>query len=142
MNDVNTAKSRIGYIISFSGCPITWASKLQTQIVFITIEAEYIALSQSLREVIPMSNLLMKISRSVMCSYSTTPKLYCKSFEENSGALEFVKTPKMRHRKKHINLVFHQFRVFFATWSNHNLPRGYVGPAGRYFHKTYILSSV
>jgi hypothetical protein len=30
MNDVSTANSRTGYIISFAGCPTTWASKLQT----------------------------------------------------------------------------------------------------------------
>jgi hypothetical protein len=46
MNDVSTAKSRTGYMISFYGCPITWASKLQTQIALSTTEAEYIALSQ------------------------------------------------------------------------------------------------
>jgi hypothetical protein len=54
MNDLSTAKSQTGYIISFAGCPITWASKLQTQIALSTTEAEYIALSQSLREVILM----------------------------------------------------------------------------------------
>jgi hypothetical protein len=53
MNDVSTAKSRTGYIISFDGCTITWASKLQTNIALSYTEAEYIALSQSLREVIP-----------------------------------------------------------------------------------------
>jgi hypothetical protein len=40
MNDVSTEKSRTGYIISFAGCPITWASKLQTQIALITTDAK------------------------------------------------------------------------------------------------------
>jgi hypothetical protein len=30
MNDLSTGKSRTGYVISYQGCPITWASKLQT----------------------------------------------------------------------------------------------------------------
>jgi hypothetical protein len=38
MNDISTAMSRTGYIISFAGCPITWASKLQTQIALSTTE--------------------------------------------------------------------------------------------------------
>ena len=41
---------------------------------------------------------------------SIVPKIHCKAFEDNSGALELVKTPKMRPRTKHINLVYHHFR--------------------------------
>jgi hypothetical protein len=73
MNDVSTAKSRTGYIISFAGCPITWASKLHTQIALSTTEAEYIALSQSLREVIPMINLMTEVNRLGVCNYFTVP---------------------------------------------------------------------
>jgi hypothetical protein len=112
MNDMSTAKSRTGYIISFAGCPITWASKLQTHIALSTTYTEYIARSQSLREVIPVINLLTEINSLGMCSYSTTPKLYCKAFEDNSGALELSKAPTMRPRTKHIHLVFHHFRDF------------------------------
>ena len=45
--------SRTGYVIMYSGFPIIWCSKLQTEISLSTTEAEYIALSQSTREVIP-----------------------------------------------------------------------------------------
>eukprot|EP00957_Ditylum_brightwellii_P065383 4959912-Ditylum_brightwellii.AAC.1 len=31
MQDPSTAKSRSGYIVFYAGCPIIWASKLQTQ---------------------------------------------------------------------------------------------------------------
>eukprot|EP00984_Skeletonema_dohrnii_P032799 scaffold27521_cov99-Skeletonema_dohrnii-CCMP3373.AAC.2 len=41
--------SRTGYIM-YAGCPIHWVSKLQTEIALSTAEAEYIALSQALRE--------------------------------------------------------------------------------------------
>jgi hypothetical protein len=109
MNDVSTAKSRTGYIISFTGCPLTWASKLQTQITLSTTEAEYIILSQALREVIHMINLMTEIKRLGVCSYCTIPKVYCKTFEENRGALELAQALKMRPRTKHINLVFHHF---------------------------------
>ena len=37
-----TVLSRTGYIISYVGCPIYWASKLQTEIAISTTEAEYI----------------------------------------------------------------------------------------------------
>ena len=37
--------SRTGFVISYAGCPIYWASKLQTEIALSTTEAEYMALS-------------------------------------------------------------------------------------------------
>jgi hypothetical protein len=112
MNDVSTAKSRTGYIIYFAGFPITWASKLQTQIALSTTEAEYISLSQSLREVIPMINIMIEVNRLGVCNYCTVPKVYCKASEVNSGALELAKAPKMRPRTKQINLVLHHFRDY------------------------------
>jgi hypothetical protein len=112
MNDIITAKYRTGYIISFAGCTITWASKLQTQIALSTTEAEYIALSQSLRDVIPVINLMTEVNRLVVCNYCTAPKVYCEDFEDNSGALELAKAPNMKPRTKHINLVFHHLKYY------------------------------
>ena len=39
---------------SYAGCPISWASKMQTQTALSTTEGEYIALSMALREQIPI----------------------------------------------------------------------------------------
>ena len=41
----------------YANCPIHWASRLQTKIAFSTADAEYIALSSALREVIPLMTL-------------------------------------------------------------------------------------
>lgn len=43
--DASTDNSRSGFIILYAGCPLTWFSKLQTQVSLSTTEAEYIALS-------------------------------------------------------------------------------------------------
>jgi hypothetical protein len=45
MDDPNTARSRMGYTICYSGCPMILASKMQTEIALSSTEAEYIALS-------------------------------------------------------------------------------------------------
>ena len=50
--DADNVMSRTGFVIMYANYPIFWASKLQTEIAFSTTEAEYIALSQALREVI------------------------------------------------------------------------------------------
>ena len=41
--------SRTGFVIMYAGCPITWGSKLQTEIALSTTESEYIALSSATR---------------------------------------------------------------------------------------------
>jgi hypothetical protein len=46
--DPATAKSRTGYIGTYMGCPIIWASKLQTKTALSTTEAEYGACSKAL----------------------------------------------------------------------------------------------
>ena len=110
MHDVSTSKSRSGYVILLAGCPIIWASKLQSQIALSTTEAEYIALSMSLRDTIPVMNLLKELKTRNFCIVSTTANVHCTAFEDNNGALEIANVPKMRPRTKHINLVYHFFR--------------------------------
>ena len=38
------------------------------------------------------------------------PKVHCTVFEDNSGALELARLPKIRPRTKHINQSYHHFR--------------------------------
>ncbi len=57
----STARSRSGWIIFYAGCPVSWDSKLQSQVALLTTEAEYIFMSQSLRDVIPVMNLLQEM---------------------------------------------------------------------------------
>ncbi len=44
----------------YAGCPIVWASKLQTLVALITTEAEYIALLSALCD-IPIMQLIDKM---------------------------------------------------------------------------------
>jgi hypothetical protein len=108
--DPSTAKSRSGWIIFYAGCPVSWASKLQSQVALSTTEAEYIAMSQSLRDVIPVMNLLQEMRERNYQVICTEPHVYCKVFEDNSGALELARLPKLRPRTKHINVCYHHFR--------------------------------
>ena len=108
--DPSTAKSRSGWFISYANCPVIWCSKLQTQVALSTTEAEYIALSQALRDVIPVMSLLGEMREHNFKIISLQPRLYCKAFEDNSGALELTRLPKLRPRTKHINICYHHFR--------------------------------
>ncbi len=108
--DPSTAKSRSGWIVFYAGCPVIWASKLQTQVALSTTEAEYIALSQSLRDVLPIMFLVQEICKKGFQVICTEPYVYCKVFEDNSGALELARAPKLCPHTKHINVCYHHFR--------------------------------
>jgi hypothetical protein len=108
--DPSTAKSRTGYVIMYGGCPLLWGSKLQTCISLSTTEAEYVALSQALRDTIPIMNLLTELKELGLNDANIKPKVHCHAFEDNTGALELSKVHKMRPRTKHINNIYHHFR--------------------------------
>jgi histone deacetylase 1/2 len=109
-DDPSTAKSRSGYVINYAGCPIAWASKLQTIIALSSTEAEYVSLSEALRDTIPLMDLINEFKDNGFKVYSEVPRVHCKAFEDNSGALELARLPKLRPRTKHINIKYHHFR--------------------------------
>ena len=47
----------------YCGCPIHWVSKLQSKIALSTTEAEYIALSMCLRDLLPMRTMLAELCK-------------------------------------------------------------------------------
>ena len=75
-----------------------------------TTEAEYILLLMSLQDVIPAMELVAEIKAKGFPVLCTKPYVYCKVFEDNSGALELACLPKFRPRTKHINTMWHHFR--------------------------------
>ncbi len=67
-------------------------------------------MSQSLRDVIPVMNLLQEMRERDFQVICTEPHVYCKVFEDNSGALELARLPKLRPSTKHIkNVCYHHF---------------------------------
>jgi Reverse transcriptase (RNA-dependent DNA polymerase)/GAG-pre-integrase domain len=126
--DPSTAKSRTGYVIMYGGCPMVWASKLQREVALSTTEAEYNALSESLREVISTMQLLKETKEKLhWVTTNQPPEVHCKVFEDNSGALEMSRLPKMRPRTKHICVRMHHFRehVRKGLISLHKIPTRY-----------------
>jgi hypothetical protein len=98
----------------YAGCPIIWASQLQPEIAQSVTESAYISLSQELRQTIPLMRLVKEIQEKLDLPMETIPKVHCKLFEDNSGAVELANVPKMRPRTKHINAKYHHFRKYVA----------------------------
>jgi hypothetical protein len=74
-----------GFVICYVGCPMFRLSKLQTKIALSTAEAEYIALLQSLREILPMTKNLMHEMNIIFTLYLPKPKVVLKVQEENQS---------------------------------------------------------
>ena len=75
--------------------PIAFAASADPLTALSTTEAEYIALSTACRELIPMLELMKEMHFYHIKSHPARPKLHCKVFEDNSGALEMAHTPKL-----------------------------------------------
>ena len=106
-----TAKSRTGFVITYTGCPIVWASKLQTDIALSTTESEYSAsLSEATREILALMGLMEEIKGRTVPDTVSVPTVRCTIFEDNEGAVAIANLPKVRPRTKHINVRMHHFR--------------------------------
>ena len=109
-DDPSTARSRSGYVIMYANIPISWASKMQTEVALSTTEAEYIALSTALRECMPLMQLIKELQDHGFDIIEGKPKVHCRVFEDNSGALIMATEHKARPRAKHLNVKYHHFR--------------------------------
>ena len=108
-HDPISVASRTGYIIYFMGCPILWKSTLQTEISLSATEAEYIALSTLMRELIPLRGIIQDLSpflnlRKENISIKTTV------YEDNQSCIQLANKPQFRARTKHIAIKYHFFR--------------------------------
>ena len=70
---------------------VIWCSKLMTEIALLTTENEYIAmsLSQSMRDVIPLMELLKEL-KEVVPANTSAPIIHCTIFEDNKGYIDLV----------------------------------------------------
>jgi hypothetical protein len=66
-------------------------------------------MSKSLCDIIPIMELIKEMKEQNIPVICTKPYVYCKVFEDNSGALELARLHKLRFRTKHINVCYHDF---------------------------------
>jgi transposase InsO family protein len=110
VDDPVRVKSRTGYLILLANCPLVWASKLQTEIATSTLEAEFIALSTGMRELIPARTIFHALAKSIGLDVPEQASLRSTVFEDNNGCLTLATVPKMTPRTKHIGVKYFWFR--------------------------------
>jgi hypothetical protein len=110
----------LSYIVSLGNCPIVWKSHLQTEITLSTLEAEYSALSSSLRIVLPLRDLLLEIIAGIKLPQGVSTTLKCRVFEDNNGALLLATQQKIT--KSH-EVLSRQVASFLGTSPRRNAQR-------------------
>lgn len=113
------ALSRTGYIIIYCGCPIHWATKLQSEIMLNTPESEYIAFSMARRELLPICWLVVRLHKHGLFStplnkpFSITHTSTFEAstmYEYNASRIVLAHSEGTKVCTKHISLKWHCFK--------------------------------
>ncbi len=113
MQDPHCVRSRTGYVINFADCPVLWKSRLQTEIALLTMDAEYVTLSTSCRDLFTLINVTKEIFSifEVDLIVKETANMHIKVHEGNVGALVLGKLElrRMMPHSKHYTIKYHWF---------------------------------
>ena len=101
-NDKDTRYSVYGYIIYFCGIPVAWKSKGMKSVVLSTTDAEYVAVSEVVKEI--------KFLYQMLRSMEINVPLPIKDQVDNVGAIWLANNSSVSERKKHVDLRAHFVR--------------------------------
>lgn len=99
--DVETRRSTSGFVFMFGNGAISWCSQRQKCVSLSTTESEYVAASQSVKELVWLDQLLKELT---ICD--NIPELNL----DNQGAMKLIKNPEFHKRTKHIDIKYHFIR--------------------------------
>jgi hypothetical protein len=114
--DPTSCRSRTGFLVTLGDNPLVWSSKLQSLVAAHTMEAEYIALSEMMKQVIFLRGIHEEIT--TQCTALKLPAMGKTSittiFQDNQAARILAATdpPRMTPRSKAIAVRYHWFRQY------------------------------
>lgn len=94
---MKTRKLITGFVIKLDNATVAWNPLKQKIVTLSTTEAEYVAVSQTIKEIVQVKNLL---SNPVLSNYLKTT-LHI----DNMSAIKFIKNPEF-HQKKVSTLMY------------------------------------
>ena len=105
------ARSRTGFVVTFSNFPLLLVSKLQTEIAISTLHSEYMEFPHSVRALLPLKILIKEVIENLGID-SENLKFVSSStiYEDNNGAIVAATIPRMIPTSKHIAVKYHWFR--------------------------------
>ena len=99
--DLDKRRSLKGYIFTVFGCTISWKATLQSTVALSTTEAEYMALTEAVKESIWVHGLLDSFGLN-----QQVPVVHC----DSQSAIHLARNPVYHERTKHIDIRLHFVR--------------------------------
>ncbi len=99
---LESRRSTTGSIFLSNGGPVAWCSKRQSCVAQSTVEAEYIAASETAKEAVWIQRILPELKLSPGGPIS----IFC----DNQGTIQLTRNPEQRQRTKHIDIRYHYIR--------------------------------
>ena len=98
-------------MVNFANFPLLWVSKIQTDIDLSTLNYECVALSHSIRALLPLKSLTKEVIDNLGID---SEKLKFVSsytiYEDNNGSIVVATSTSMNPKSKHISVNYHWFR--------------------------------
>ena len=110
--NAKAAKSRCGHVVTFGGAPLVWKSQLISETCLSATHAECVGLSNSVRALIPIQNLINDTLEQLKLTSKEKPKTLCKVFEDNQAACHLAINQQLSPRTKHFAVKHHFFWQF------------------------------
>jgi hypothetical protein len=101
-NDLDSRRSTTGYLVYIAGRVVSWSSKKQPTVALSSTEAEYMAVTNTTKEVMWHRAFLQELGFAQ--SQATT------IFEDNQSCIALAKNPIHHARTKHIDIQHHFVR--------------------------------
>ena len=105
--DLDERKSTSGYVFTMQGAAISWCSKKQPTVALSTTEAEYMAMTSAIQELI----WLKKLSHELIPLSNNQIILYC----DNKSTIQYVTNNSYSNRTKHIEIKSNFIREHIET---------------------------
>ena len=110
LEDVSSAKSRMGYLIKLGGCIVAAKSQLISCVCLATAEAEYYSLSNCLRVLLPIRRTLEEMATNLeVPAELQASTMSSTAFEDNSAALSLATTHRLTSRTRYYHTQSHFF---------------------------------
>jgi hypothetical protein len=110
----DSVRSRSGYIIILGGWPLIWKSSLQGHLSQSTLEAEYSALSSSLKVFLPLLRQIKEIIAKCRCKKLEDTKIHATVFEDNQSTYYLATNQRITSRTRYMLSKWHWF------WDSYN----------------------
>ncbi|GKV42475.1 hypothetical protein SLEP1_g49872 [Rubroshorea leprosula] len=104
--DLDKRRSTTGYVFTLSGCAISWKATLQSTVALSTTEAEYMAITEAIKEALWLKGLVSDLGVE-----QNEMMVFC----DSQSAIHLTKNTMYHERTKHIQVRYHFVREVISN---------------------------